>query len=159
MPLIPQPSSSALMWMGIVGCAAMFIMAINVYPDLPERIPSHFDASGNPNGWSHKIIIYAFPAFSALLFATMFWLSDKPQWYNYPVAITPSNQDAWHRWGKTMVSNLSVGLTWAFALLEYGMIEAAMHPDSGLPIWIMPLVLLGIFVPIIQAWRHQPRSS
>lgn len=137
----------------------MVIMAIWVYPELPDQIPSHFDWKGDPNGWSQKAFLFAFPALSAVLFSMMSWLSQKPEWYNYPVMITPENKADWHLWGQTLVSHLSVGLVWAFVLLEYGIIRAALVADRGLPIWMMPLVLAGVFAPIFQALRNRPHNA
>lgn len=34
--------------------AALVVQAVYYYPLLPERIASHFDMKGNPNGWSSK---------------------------------------------------------------------------------------------------------
>lgn len=45
------------LWGASLGAAV--IQAAWAYPDLPERFASHFDASGQPNGWSTKGMFYA----------------------------------------------------------------------------------------------------
>lgn len=48
-------SSSLLAWCVIVAAvAAAAVDVIRLYPRLPQQVASHFDAQGNPNGWSDK---------------------------------------------------------------------------------------------------------
>ncbi|MEO0136879.1 MAG: PH domain-containing protein [candidate division WOR-3 bacterium] len=36
-------------------CVSMLIMVILLYPQLPDKIATHFDLQGNPDGWSPRI--------------------------------------------------------------------------------------------------------
>ncbi len=38
-----------------------WLFAVNGYPHLPERIPTHFNAAGVPDGWGSRSSIFIFP--------------------------------------------------------------------------------------------------
>lgn len=43
-------------------------LALSNYSALPDTIPTHFDAGGNPDGWSGKSSVFIFPALSAFIY-------------------------------------------------------------------------------------------
>lgn len=42
-------------WIPLLIIAGAFIVTAVVYPKLPETIPTHWDMSGQPNGWSGRL--------------------------------------------------------------------------------------------------------
>lgn len=42
-------------WIPLLIVAAAFISSAVVYPKLPETIPTHWDMSGHPDGWSNRM--------------------------------------------------------------------------------------------------------
>jgi|SRR5690554_223024 uncharacterized membrane protein len=57
-------------WLGPVVVAAMLAFALAVYPSLPERVPTHWGLSGEPDDWMPK-----WPgAFLPAAFAAGMWL-------------------------------------------------------------------------------------
>jgi uncharacterized membrane protein len=42
-------------WIPLLVVAAAFIASAVVYPRLPETIPTHWDLSGRPDGWSNRV--------------------------------------------------------------------------------------------------------
>lgn len=49
-------------------CLIPVILGIFLYPRLPETIVTHWDASGNPNGWASKLVgAIVFPGILALV--------------------------------------------------------------------------------------------
>lgn len=45
-----------------------FYIALSNYSVLPDIIPTHFDAAGNPDDWGSKKLIFLSPAISAVIF-------------------------------------------------------------------------------------------
>jgi len=41
--------------------AIPFLYLITIWDGLPDKVPTHFDANGNPNGWSEKSFFLWFP--------------------------------------------------------------------------------------------------
>jgi uncharacterized membrane protein len=78
----------AIVW--VIVCAAAIIQALYYYPQLPERIATHFGASGHADGWSTKqdfITVYlGILAFVIALFTVLTYaVSTLPvSWINLP---------------------------------------------------------------------------
>lgn len=68
---------------GILLIAAALIATVVLYPQLPQRVPSHWGANSQPNGYSPKWALFLIgPGMMAgllLLFRFLPWLSPK-QW-------------------------------------------------------------------------------
>lgn len=56
-------------WIPLLIVVAAFIASAVVYPRLPETMPTHFDMSGQPNGWSSRL----FGAWIMPLFLLFMW--------------------------------------------------------------------------------------
>jgi uncharacterized membrane protein len=79
----------------LVLCVLCVAHAAHYYPRLPEKMASHFDASGQPDAWSSKTqffsIYFGIVGFMVLLFLGIsFGISRTPvSWINLP------NKDYW----------------------------------------------------------------
>ncbi|HXX16100.1 MAG TPA: SdpI family protein [Candidatus Eremiobacteraceae bacterium] len=66
---------------GIVLTALVAIATVAVYPRLPDFVPSHWNLHNQPNGYSHKYMLFVFgPGFMVgimLLMRALPWLSPK----------------------------------------------------------------------------------
>ena len=56
-------------WIPLLIVVAAFIASAVVFPRLPETMPTHFDMSGQPNGWSSRF----FGAWVMPLFLLCMW--------------------------------------------------------------------------------------
>jgi Domain of unknown function (DUF1648) len=67
-----------LAWLPMLGLAALAVRLLLVWDRLPLRMMSHFDAAGNPNGWSGRTE-FAVTAFVILtpVFALLAIISDQ----------------------------------------------------------------------------------
>jgi len=62
------------------GAAFFVLLTLIVLPflyfqDLPERIPSHYNHLGEPDGFSGEGIIFSLPAIGFILYLGMTWLN------------------------------------------------------------------------------------
>ena len=71
---------------------AQIVYTAVLYPQLPSKIPSHFNLEGQIDGWSGKgsiiILVIVNVALYILLTVTMFF----PRLWNVPVKITDKNK-------------------------------------------------------------------
>ncbi len=142
----------------LVLCAACVGHALHYYPQLPERMASHFDSSGEPDGWSSKtefITVYLGTAgFTAALFLgsglLMKKLPDK--------AMNLPRKDYWLAPGrrKHTLMDISTRLTWLASLtvlllidtfhqtimVNLGQAETLKHP------WLS----LGLYTALVIVW-------
>ena len=72
-------------WIPLLIVAAGLIASAVVYPDLPERMPTHWNLAGQVDGWSPRSWgAWMIPVMIAFLWALMRWLpSIDPRGKNY----------------------------------------------------------------------------
>lgn len=127
-PVVPAPRSAldvALDLSGAIGVLTAFSFVSQAWATLPDAIPTHFDASGNPNGWGDKSDILFLPLISLFIFAMMTVLARFPRWYNYPFRITESNAQRQYQLATSMIRWLKTEMVWMFTLITIGIIETA----------------------------------
>ncbi len=62
-------------WTGIVIVIANFVTSIILYPKLPEKLASHWNAQGVVDGWSDKSFgVYFFPFLILGLFILLYFI-------------------------------------------------------------------------------------
>jgi uncharacterized membrane protein len=55
-------------WPAWVLLAGVWLVALWAWPGAPDRIPSHWGLSGEPNGWSGRGILFLIPAFAIFIY-------------------------------------------------------------------------------------------
>ncbi len=69
---------------------ALVWFAVWVWPDLPERIPTHFGIDGQPDAWSERSFWswFLLPIIAVTLALSMYWvrwvLPRRPGWVSFP---------------------------------------------------------------------------
>jgi len=81
-----------LFWLLVVAAA---LHMLYYYPLLPERVASHFDGSGRPNGWSGKAAFFAIYA-GAVLLMVVIQTATRLSSTRWPISlINLPNKDYW----------------------------------------------------------------
>src|SRR4029079_8862542 len=94
----------------IVAVALMVVY----YPELPERMASHFDGAGRANGWSSKAFFFGVQVFVLLLVTVCFAILPRRIQTLPPDKINLPNKSYWlppERREATMASVVSA-ITW-----------------------------------------------
>src|ERR1700733_10439080 len=65
-----------------------FVVAFVYWNALPAVIASHFDFSGQPNGWSSKSVVWIIALLNGAAFVAITVTSRFPHTYNYMWPIT-----------------------------------------------------------------------
>ncbi len=156
-PEIPlMPADRAINAVGWAGVALLLGFTLYYYPMLPEIIPHHFDAAGQPDSFGDKKIILVLPAIGVLLFIFMQYLSRHPHTFNYNVPITEQNAQEQYRIASRMIRSLAAFISCSFAYITYGTVQAARERWDGLGTWFLPVFLVLIFGLIgYFLWRSQ----
>jgi len=132
---------------------AIFMILLIAWPffffqELPDVIPRHFNAAGEPDGYSQKNIIWALPAIGLILYAGMLLLNRYPYVYNYPTEITAENADKHYRIATKLIRTLNLLIATSFFYLAFATIETAMNKQDGLSDAFLTTFLLLIFATI-----------
>lgn len=70
--------------------AAMLAFAVWTWPDLPQRIPTHFGIDGRPDAWGDRTVLswFGIPLIAVTLTLAMYWfralMPRHPRWVNLP---------------------------------------------------------------------------
>ena len=116
---------------------------------LPARIPLHFNAAGNPNGWGSRGALLTLPIAAVLLYILMTVVARYPSAFNYPVRVTPQNRPRLEALALEMIAWLKAEIVWLFVWVQHVTIELARHGRGSLSPLFMPLVLTAVFGTII----------
>lgn len=119
------------------------------YRELPSSIPIHFDASGVADSYGSRAMLWLLPAINTLLVVLLTVVSRYPHRMNYPVKLTPSNTQALYRLGASTMQALQLSVTLLFSLITWQSARVALGHIDGIGSWILPLVLLLIFLPLL----------
>jgi hypothetical protein len=134
----------------ILGLLVELGLAIWGFASLPDRIPIHFDAAGEANGWGGPGWLLAMPAISATTVVPLLFLQRFPHVYNYPWAITPQNAPRQYRLARRLLAGVALASMLVMSLVLLTILDAARAPEAvgsnrG---WLFPLVLLLPLVPL-----------
>lgn len=132
----------------IVGALFLILMLgfpIYYFKELPDIIPRHFNAAGEPDGFSQKNIIWILPVIGVVMYVGMFFLNKFPHIFNYPTEITIENAERQYRIATKLMRTLNMLISASFFYIGYSTIQTALNKQDGLGTLFLPIFLLGIF--------------
>lgn len=118
------------------------------FSELPEIIPTHFNAEGQADGYGSKGFIWLLPGVSVLLYAALSVLIRYPHIYNYLVQITEENAAKQYRIAIDMIRILNVVVQILFFYISYLSISGSQGKSVENSSYIIPLIILGMFILI-----------
>ena len=131
-----------------VALVALFLMGLITYEGLqvlPARIPTHFGASGLPDGWGPKSTFFLLPAIGLVLYLGITLAQRFPRRFNYPARLTEENRErlaslmlALLRWTKCEILAL-------FGYLQLVTVLVATRRASGLGV-IPMFTFIGVLL-------------
>lgn len=151
-PKIRPPATGADTLMETLGwllLAALWGFVIVYYPTLPETIPTHFNASGQADGFGNKTSVFFMPGIFTLLFAGLTLMNRYPYLFNYPVKITIENATEKYTLASRMIRCLKISLVVVAGLVAFHTIRMA-NGQASLPEgWLLPAILGVILIPML----------
>lgn len=115
---------------------------------LPGRVPTHFDAAGNPNAWGSPTGMALIPIMAAGLYLLMSIVTRFPGAFHYPVRVTRVNIERLQSVTLDMIAWLKVELVLLFTLLQWAFIQAARSGSGRLFPMILPFFIVAIFATV-----------
>lgn len=110
-----------------------------LYPQLPSKIPTHFNFAGEADGWGGKgsiiVLVITTVGLYILLTVTMFF----PRLWNVPVKITDQNRGIIFRYVMNMVLLDKLLIVASFFYITYCSISA-----TKMGWWFTPVMLVGV---------------
>lgn len=115
-------------------------------PDrLPERVPTHFDVAGNPNGWGSPAMMVVLPFIAAAIYLTLTMAAQFPGLFHYPVRPTARNLPRMQELTLDLLAWIKVEMVCLFAVLQWVFIQSARSGEGHLFSRVLP-VALAVFL-------------
>jgi uncharacterized membrane protein len=127
----------------------MFGLLLFYFPDLPDKIPAHFNAAGEVDRFDSKASIWIFPSIGLLLYLGLSGLNQFPHIFNYPVKITQENTDYQYRIATKMIRTLKAVILIFFFYTVYMTVQIGIGNQDGLQVFALPLFLFALFGTLI----------
>lgn len=114
------------------------------WQSIPEEIPRHYGADGQPDSWGgrNSILLLPFIGLGAYILITV--CSFFPKFWNMPVEITAENREGLMIIARDMLGSIKLIMLAAFFMITVWNAAAA-----AIPMWFMPLFLVLLFGSII----------
>jgi uncharacterized membrane protein len=128
----------------------MWCYCIINYMELPETIPTHFNAVGEPDSYGSKQTIWLIPIIATVLYIVMFILNKYPHIHNYMVNITEENALKNYRFSTRTLRVVNFLCVLLMTYITYIIVESAFGKQFNLGTWFIPVVIgVSIILPII----------
>ena len=130
----------------IIGICILIIVGTWAYVGyawtrLPEQIPTHFDASGNIDGYGGKGVIFLLPVMMIVMMVVLTVTEHMPQSWNFGnIRITPQNQYQIYSEGRNMLLSMKLIIMLLFCFMTVMQVRG-----TAMPVFTMPVVLAVIF--------------
>lgn len=147
--IVRTPADQAVELIGWLVLAALWTLTLVNFAHLPDRIPTHFNGSGEINGYGGRASVFILPIVGTIAFAMMTVLNGFPHIFNYPIVITAENAVIQYTKATRLVRYVKGAVLTSFLLIQVRTIEGAKGGSNGLGGWFLPLSLSLVLVPVI----------
>lgn len=135
-----------LSWVALL---LMWGVVLWFYEGLPETIPTHFNAAGEPDAWGDKPVLFILPGMASLLFLLISLVGFFPHKFNYSIEITAENAAFQYLNALRMMRVLKLAVVILFLFILVMTIRTAFGKAEGLGWWFILAVLVLNIGPII----------
>ena len=147
-PPIPRLALTTVDWVLelLAACGVLLLGAITAYylPRLPPQVPSHFGFDGVPDAVGSRWNYIALPCVALCVYAGLTLMVRRPQWLNYPHAVTAANAADAYRWMRRFLALLKIEVVWMLGLISVQMARIALGQADRLGGGIVPFVVVVI---------------
>lgn len=147
--LPPTPLDRCLDGISFLLLLALLATTFYYYKLLPEIIPTHFNALGEPDAFGDKSSIFLFAGIAVLIYVVLYMFKDKPHLYNYPTTITAENAAEYYNKASKMMRFLNLVNILIFFYLQYQTIQTALGKEEGLGQYFIIFVVIGGLLPLL----------
>lgn len=116
----------------ILGLIFLFFLVIGYWSKLPDSIPSHYNAAGEPDGWSGKGTLLLLPFISLAMYIGLTFLIRFPHLYNFPWKITEENRERQFYLAQMLIIGLKTEIIWLFGYIEWQTVQTGLGRSEGL---------------------------
>ncbi|SOC36074.1 DUF1648 domain-containing protein [Ureibacillus acetophenoni] len=112
------------------------IFALINWPQLPDKIPGHFNALGEVDRWGSKYEIIILPIIGLFIFTLMTFFEKAPHMHNYPKRLNESNVEQFYLNSRMILNMTKNSCLIIFGLLIVQVIRVAKGEIESLGGWV-----------------------
>ncbi|WP_347924697.1 DUF1648 domain-containing protein [Pontimicrobium sp. SW4] len=128
----------------------MWCYCIINYFDLPDTIATHFNGTGEPDGYGNKLTIWIIPVIATVIYVGLFILNKYPHMHNYMVNITEENALKNYRFSTRVLRVVNFLCVLLMTYVTYMIVESAFGKQFNLGTWFVPVVIgISVILPIV----------
>lgn len=131
-----------------LGLVVIVAALATTWSRLPDQVPYHFNAAGEPDAWGGRGWVFAPPAVALVLYVGLGFLARFPHAYNYLWAITTENAPRQYLLARQMTVSLKAVMVWTFAIGYWNNLRTAIGEADGLGSLYLP-VMLGLITVVL----------
>jgi uncharacterized membrane protein len=128
--------------LGLAFLIIIIVLPLIYFRELPDKIPTHFNGAGHPDGYGSKATLFLFPGIGLFLYSLLTIISFFPHISNYPVKITPKNAEIQYRLANRLLRILKALMLMMFAYICFQTIKMAAGKSAGPGTGILPVLIL-----------------
>lgn len=132
---------------------------------LPNRIPTHFNLAGQPDGWGSPSSLLLLPAVAAGLYLLITLAGLLPARFNAPIRATAENRAQLEALSHQMLAWFKMCLVCLFTWIQWSVLDGARRGNARLSPVMILLFLVAVFggagwhiMAMIRASRPEPSS-
>src|SRR5699024_11287656 len=115
--------------------AVTLVLTVFTWDSLPERVPVHFNASGDADRYGTAFELLMLPLIGIVVGITMEALERHPEIHNYPIRLSDSNRREFYL-NRRKILNLTKNKVFIiFSLVIMEMLSVAMNGTSLIVGW------------------------
>ena len=131
---VANPLSRKTMTVLAVLCGASFLAHLALLPQMPEMVPTHWDAAGDVNGYTSRTAMIALDALP-LLFLVMFRVLPGMD----PRGSVYARMGSFYTGFASLFTIFMIAMTWTSELTVFGIL-----PETGSPVGVITSIVVGI---------------
>lgn len=131
-------------WLCIGIQAGVFLYLLAIWGRLPDKVPMHYNAAGEIDGYGGKWTVWITPVSMLLMHQFLNLVERHPDWWNTSVSITRGNCEKVYGTLKNMIVSLKF-----IVLLIFGYMSIQTGTGENIGSWFLPAALILTFGSVI----------
>jgi uncharacterized membrane protein len=133
----------------LVFLCLLWAFVVYSYNTLPETIPTHFNAVGEPDGYGEKSTLFILPVLATLIYFGMGWINQYPYKFNYTVVINEGNAASQYKLATRLLRVLKLVVLIVFIAIVLFTHLTISGKTAGIGSWFLPVAIALIMVPTL----------
>ena len=126
-----------------------WVSVINVYPTLPDLIPTHFGLDGIPDTFGSRNSIFLLPIIATVLVILMTTLSFMPHLFSYPVRVDRTNAQKQYSMAVSYLLLTQLIVIILFILIDYHTVLVVFDKGNKINPYCIPFLIVALFIPSV----------